>query len=245
MITDTLMMVAMAATPGMGPAADALPPAAAADGTTIRNLLPAAMMLLAVVLIMGSILRRKPLKKVGGHAERAAHEDWADTKERLNDIRSAARGRDSLDNVVADCEELAQRMATMMEAKAARLEALIADADERLARLEQAGQPAPRSTGSPDRRGASAHDDHQTDLSHHAASTEERSASRLSSSKSASPAAASSAGDEARNGYSDGFSDVRDRVYALADQGLSAVEIAQHIEQPTGQIELMLALRRV
>lgn len=34
------------------------------------------------------------------------------------------------------------------------------------------------------------------------------------------------------------------RVAELADQGLTAVQIAQRLEQPTGQIELILALRR-
>lgn len=34
------------------------------------------------------------------------------------------------------------------------------------------------------------------------------------------------------------------RVAELADQGLTPVQIAQRLEQPTGQIELILALRR-
>lgn len=34
------------------------------------------------------------------------------------------------------------------------------------------------------------------------------------------------------------------RVYDLADKGISPVEIARQIDRPTGQIELILALRR-
>ncbi|MCB1280722.1 MAG: hypothetical protein KDB18_04300 [Salinibacterium sp.] len=34
------------------------------------------------------------------------------------------------------------------------------------------------------------------------------------------------------------------RVHALADQGLDPVEIARQVDRPTGQIELILALRR-
>ncbi len=34
------------------------------------------------------------------------------------------------------------------------------------------------------------------------------------------------------------------RVHALADQGLNPVEIARQVDRPTGQIELILALRR-
>lgn len=34
------------------------------------------------------------------------------------------------------------------------------------------------------------------------------------------------------------------KVAELADRGLSAIQIAQRLEQPTGQVELILALRR-
>ncbi len=34
------------------------------------------------------------------------------------------------------------------------------------------------------------------------------------------------------------------KVYDLADQGLTPVDIARKIEKPTGQVELILALRR-
>ena len=34
------------------------------------------------------------------------------------------------------------------------------------------------------------------------------------------------------------------RVYALADQGQSSIDIARQLDRPTGQIELVLALRK-
>ncbi|HZW06740.1 MAG TPA: hypothetical protein VFF65_06425, partial [Phycisphaerales bacterium] len=37
--------------------------------------------------------------------------------------------------------------------------------------------------------------------------------------------------------------DLAQRVFALADEGRSAVQIAQALRQPVGNIELMLALR--
>lgn len=37
---------------------------------------------------------------------------------------------------------------------------------------------------------------------------------------------------------------IEDRVFALADEGLPVVEIARRVQRPTGQVELMLALRR-
>ncbi|MEM1329978.1 MAG: hypothetical protein AAGG07_05405 [Planctomycetota bacterium] len=196
------------------------PPGTGEEGSALRDLVPAALMLVAVVMIMTSLIkRRSKTKSVGGPAERAAHQPWHDTKQRLDDIRSAARGRESLETVMADCEELAQRMASIMEAKAARLETLIADADERLAKLERSEQ-----------RGAT------PSL---AAEPEVRLPRRTHSGDQRPEPPTSPAAPEP-----DQHGDMRQRIYDLADQGLSPVQIAQRTSQPTGQVELVLALRR-
>lgn len=121
---------------------------------------------------------------------RARPRDDRTPAEQIADLRrgAAARGRESLDSVMADATELAQRLAAQLDAKAARLEQLIEEADERLARLEGGGA-APRT-----------------------------------------PAAAADP--------------VHARVHELADRGLSPVDIARETGQPTGQVELILALRR-
>ncbi|MFG0274837.1 MAG: hypothetical protein ACF8QF_07260 [Phycisphaerales bacterium] len=61
-----------------------------------------------------------------------------DASERLEEIRTRQRGRDSLDGVMVDAEELARRLAAHLDNKAARLEILLDEANATIARLEQA-----------------------------------------------------------------------------------------------------------
>jgi len=42
----------------------------------------------------------------------------------------------------------------------------------------------------------------------------------------------------------DAVSPLHRRIYALADEGHDVLSIAQQLEQPQGQVELVLALRR-
>lgn len=110
--------------------------------------------------------------------------------------RPDVTGREAYDALARDAEELAQRLAAELDAKADRIERLLARADERLRRMDgvSAGEPKPRRA----------------------------------------PAVTSA-------------DDVRDplnrQVYALADEGLTPVAIAQRLDQPTGKVELILALR--
>ena len=104
----------------------------------------------------------------------------------ISDLRTEAqfRGREQLTTLMADATELTQRLCAQLDAKAERLEQLLAEADRRLADLDH------RDAAPPEQASMSA------------------------------------------------------RVHALADRGLTAVQIAQETGQPTGQIELILALRR-
>jgi len=120
----------------------------------------------------------------------------SEPNERLADLRQSAAGRDTLHTVMADVEELAQRLAAQLDNKAARIEKLIADADDRLARLEQAAaQPAPEAPP-------------------------------------ATPRLTNQSDDPTRS-----------RIYELADKGLSSIDIARRLDQPTGHVELILSLR--
>lgn len=93
----------------------------------------------------------------------------------------------------ADLRELTQRLAHEMDAKAERIERLLAKADERIARLQDPPPPAP--TRVHERSASLAEPEHT-------------------------------------------------KVHALADEGLPIVEIARRVGKPTGQVELILALRR-
>lgn len=116
-----------------------------------------------------------------------------------------------MSNLLVELSEMARQMTAQLDTRAARLETLIKQADDRLAAL-QAGvtsPPAPaEGRGSPASNGNGMHGAGET------------------------PPPAPPAIDP-RHGA----------VYALADQGRSLLEIAQELGRPTGEIELILALR--
>ncbi|MEM9066074.1 MAG: hypothetical protein AAGB51_11355 [Planctomycetota bacterium] len=181
-----------------------LPAPQESGGFSMGDLLPAAMMLVAALLLMNSYLRRQKAKS-------KQPEQPTDARARAEAIQAAARGKESLQAVLAESEQLAQRLAAHVDTKAALLEKLIADADDRLAKLEAAESRSPEP---------------QPQTLDHAAQ-----GSTLHKDQAAKSAPAQST------------DPLRRRIYQLADQGKSSVEIAQATNQPTGQVELILALR--
>ncbi len=107
-----------------------------------------------------------------------------------------------MQNVLVELSEMARQITAQIDTRAARLEALIHQADERIAALN-----ALPSAASPPSK---------------------------SELKSLAPEAAESAQIDPRHA----------QVYALADQGRSSKDIAQQLNRPSGEIELILALRR-
>ncbi|MCW5776890.1 MAG: hypothetical protein KIS87_10665 [Phycisphaeraceae bacterium] len=146
------------------------------------------LLIAAGLMIILFIAMRKVQQRIAARAQQEMS-----PRERIEAIRTQAAERDSAEAVMADMHDLARELAAQLEARAAKLEKLLRDADERLARLE-AADPTP-----PDGRRATALP--TTDPLHA-------------------------------------------RVYELADRGLPCVEIAREIDRPTGQVELILALRR-
>lgn len=122
-------------------------------------------------------------------------------------------GRETLDTVLEDAEELAQRLAASLDARAERLESLIREADDRLRRLEAAGRRMESDVVMVEPRGGPA------------------------------PAATPAPRPAVGSLDAEGHDPLQAQVFALADQGHAPVEIARRIGQPTGQVELMLALR--
>lgn len=99
-----------------------------------------------------------------------------------------------MQNVLVDLSEMARQITAQLDTRAAKLEALIREADEKIAAMKSPpSAPPPR----------------------------------------AEPAAPELPGDPRHA-----------QVYALADQGRSSNEIAQQLHRPSGEIELILALRR-
>lgn len=133
--------------------------------------------------------------------------------ERLEAIRRREEERRALEAVASDAEELGRQLAADLDTRAERLERLIVEADRRIRRLEAVG-------------GAGAADGVRA--------------------RAAAPGAYVEAGPgpAARPAMLDDTLDPLSRqIYALADQGLKPVEIAGRLEQHTGKVELILALR--
>ncbi len=120
-------------------------------------------------------------------------------------VTASGAAHDRLERLMADAEELTRRLAAVLENRAARIEVLLEQADERLAALETARTSAPTTEAS----------------------------------RTPPPAAGFSLSDAAPT-----TDPLHRKVYDLADRGLTPVDIARQIDRPTGQIELILALRR-
>ncbi len=147
------------------------------------------LLIAAGLMIILFIAMRKVQQRLAARAQQNLS-----PRERIDAIRAQAAGRDSAEAVMAEMHDLARELAAQLEARSAKLEKLIRDADERLARLECVEAPPARPVRSRPQ----------------APATDPRHA----------------------------------RVYELADRGLPTVEIAREIDRPTGQVELILALRR-
>ncbi len=119
----------------------------------------------------------------------------------LSQQRSVER---QMENLLVELSEMSRQMTAQLDSRAAKLELLIKDADERLARLKQATNNLPGNLTMP-------------------------------SFPAPDPMPAISPSED----------DQRHRaVYDLADSGKSVPEIATALAKPSGEVELILALRR-
>jgi hypothetical protein len=122
---------------------------------------------------------------------------------RLSQQRSVEK---HMQNVLVELSEMARQISAQLDTRAAKLEALIRDADQRIAAMK-----SPQSSAEMVATGAA------------------------------------SSQQEAFRGESTEQPMIDPRhalVYALADQGRSCKDIAQELNRPSGEIELILALRR-
>lgn len=165
--------------------------------------------------------------------------------EQVEAIRARATNRADIDAYKVDAHDFTRQMAALLDSKAERLEQLILDADDRLARLEAASRPerhAPRAHNDDRPPHAPSRDSHRNDRRE---ADEPRHAPPHDRPAARHP-------DDQHDTRSDSRSDTRsdtghdplhNRVYDLADSGLDPIAIARETGQPTGQIELILALR--
>lgn len=129
--------------------------------------------------------------------------------QRLSLAQQRSLERD-MNNLVVELSEMARQITAQLDTRATKLELLIREADEKIARLQQLQSHQP-----PDTPAAP------------------------SSAEPAEPAPPPPPPEP----EPDPIAPRHAEVYALADQGYSAQSIAQQLNRPSGEVELILALR--
>jgi FtsZ-interacting cell division protein ZipA len=210
-----------------------------AENSMIPNILMVVGMI-AVVFIMFRSLRRT-------HKANAVRtNDLGSPAERIEEIHQhAAQSMQPAERLMVDAEEIARRLGAALDNKAARLELLIEEADAKLDQLNRAitsqerpgspsnVPPAPESRHAPTPAPRSI-DPSLMDRARMEQDLEERGsrvAGRIE------PEAAASENPVAEISISD-------QINELALQGKNPQEIAKQLEQPVGQVELILNLRK-
>lgn len=149
--------------------------------------------------------------------QRRRRADMQPTASEQIDRNRQARGlRGDLEQVMVEVEQLAKRFSAQLDAKSMRLEKLIDEADQRLAKLESLQPPevSPPAEVSPK-------------VSEPPVEAVE--ADALPTSQVAAP---------------DDENELAASVYRLADAGNDAIEIARALGEHVGKVELILALRQ-
>lgn len=167
----------------------------------------AALVVASIVVFLASRRQRRP--------EPLARTPRRDPDVPAADVRTI---QGDLANLIAELESLSERLSADAAARQEQLHALIAQADERIAALQnQLNAPAARA-GVP--------------MPKPATGLGPLPSLRSIVAPASRPAAATTGADD-RHGA----------IYALADEGLTPVEIAQRVGQRIGEIELILNLR--
>lgn len=217
---DESLQIEPQTTPQEGTLAVSADPAETSPQKTLNDNLSIGLIAIGSVMmifVIARMLRRQT-------ANRRAHATEP-RRQRPTPTTPAGTGatatRDRLERLMTDAEELTRRLAAILDNKAARIEVLIEHADQRLQALEAANNAAAPLAQSniPDAKQAT------TNLS----LTEPPPRTPIEN-PTATP--------------SNALDPLHRKVYDLADEGLNPVDIARQIDRPTGQVELILALRR-
>ena len=137
-------------------------------------------------------------------------------------------------NLMVEMLETARQMTAQLDTRAARLEVLSAQADDRLAALKATGGPAP--TAAPATVSSpAARPTHESEPAEAAAA--------IGAGADAAPTAIKSPPDHAPEPAETPPDPRHAEIYALADRGHSPREIARSLDRPNGEVELILALR--
>jgi len=172
------------------------------------------LLVLCAVVIMIVLLRRQQFRST-------SRRDMA--RDHVARIREQRGLHQSMDELLLQLEDMSRRIGAQVDTKFAKLETVIRDADERIARLEAIlGQSDTKEKSRKPRRAASRRD------------TPVKSAPDPAPPSIGKPAPAIENTDPR-------FA----HVYALADGGTTPIEIAKQLDMPLGEVELILNLRKI
>lgn len=201
------------------------------------------------ILLMVLILMRKLLRNT--KANRRRTNSLPTPQDRIAQINNkATTSMDISTTVMVETEEMARRLGAIMDNKAARLELLIEEADRKLAQLNQslvrsAISSQPSTTPPPDPH-ARALDPTLLDRARLEQDIEDRQsrvAGRIDHTQSPelkpTPSPAPSPAPQPTQQET-----TQSKVIELADAGCTNIEIAHQLNQPIGQVELILNLRK-
>ncbi len=138
-------------------------------------------------------------------------------QERMEKQKQTLGMKEDMQQVMVEIETMSRRVGAQLDAKAAKLEQLITEADRRIAQLQKL-----ESTSTPTQAGHEAAPKHT--MHDRVAQNETMIADSV-------------------EGPESGNDPLARRVYALADQGLDATAIAGELREHIGKVELILALR--
>lgn len=152
-----------------------------------------------------------------------------------------------MNNLLVELSQMAQQISAQLDSRAAKLEVLIAEADEKLRHLKEAVQAAPASAEKAAQMGLaqSVRSVGFDEVRERAIRTAvEAQSARSVTSDGARPIDNSLAATDARSSFEETSLDLAHReIYRLADEGKSSQQIAGVLGRPNGEIELILALR--
>ena len=170
------------------------------DPTTYVAILLGGMVLLYLAVLRPMMRKRKdPLEQTPARSG-------------LGQQRAVER---DMQQLLVEYEQMIRNMTAGLDTRAAKLEVLLKEADEKIASLRALASAAGNGNGAPNAAGAGAGVDPRP------------------AAVSPPPPPPVQSGPDPRHA----------EVYALADQGLNAREIARRLGRPNGEIELILALR--
>lgn len=211
------------------------PPPSGDETNTLASFLLVGGLALAIFILLRRIYRRPPAR--GTDAGLTPKERIEAVKKRASTNVTSGE-RKHLERSMSEAEELTRRLAAILDNKAARLEVLIDDADERLRRLEALeGRSGDRANGNSEGDAGP-----RTPIRPRIdpAALDRARLVQLNRERDEPP----TSDDESSEATPAPEASVRERVYALADGGADAIQIAKELDQPVGQVELMLNLRR-